>query len=260
MFNAAGTIIPKGRAVALHPSMPNAVVLCDTSNSLSTSRCIGVTLENIGIGLIGDVVTSGLFKLTGLGLAHNSVVVVDPRNPGLIVPKASVNFLPTDEYMEVGVIDGGHLIVDLLSVPKTKVVWDIAVAGEAFAANVTKLVRYAVDGETRGRVYKAEKANANLDQKFWVVAAVCPTVAVAAGQSIELQKIVNMHSSEVAFDDQDIGKPVFLDTDGSFKSWRTLNGTFTVGDAAIKIGMIQDRRKFVIETQMMGTSPGSSFL
>jgi hypothetical protein len=261
MFNAAGAIIPKGRAVALHPSMPNAIVLCNTSNNLSTSRCIGIALQNIEIGQIGDVVTSGLFKLTGLGIAHNSIVVVDPRNPGIIVLKSSVNFLPNDEYMEVGVVDGGHLIVDLVSVPKTKQVWKIGIAGEAFDANVTKLVRFAIDGETRGRVYKADKANANMEQKFWAVAAVNSTVAVSAGDPINLFKIVEMHSSESAFDDQDIGKPLYLDSNGAFKSWRTLNGLFTLGDAAIKIGVIEDRRKFIVDgIQMMGTAPGPSFI
>lgn len=261
LFNASGVIIPKGRGVALHPAMPNSIVLCDTSNSLSTSRCIGIALQDIQIGENGDVIIGGLFKLTGLSHPHNTILVVDPRNPGLLVPKASVNFLPTDEYMEVGVVDGGHLFFRPVHTPKVKAVWKIGIAGEAFAANETRLVRFAVSGETRGRVYKADKANANLDQKFWVVAAVCPTVAVAAGESIELLKLVDLHSSEIAFDDQDIGKPLYLDTNGSLKPWRTLNGSFTVGDAAIKIGMIEDRRKFIVDgIQMMGTAPGPSFL
>lgn len=261
MFNAAGVVIPKGRAVALHPSIPNAIVLCNTANSLSTSRCIGITTQNIPVGDYGDVATAGQFKLSGLGIAHNTVVVVNPRNPGFIVAKSTVNFLPTDEYMEVGVVDGGHLLVDLVSIPKLKEVWKVGVAGEAFAANQTRLVRFAVAGETRGRVYKADKALANLDQKFWVVAAVCPTVAVAAGDSIELLKLVDLHTSETAFDDQDMGSPLYLDSEGLFKPWRLLNGTFTTGDAAIKIGMIEDRRKFIVDgIQMMGTAPGPSFL
>jgi hypothetical protein len=261
MFNAAGVVIPKGKAVALHPSIPNAIVFCDTSNSLSMSRCIGITLENINIGEVGDVITSGLFKLTGLGISHNTVLVVDPRNPGMIVPKSSVNFLPTDEYMEVGVVDGGHLIVQLVYTPKAKSIWKVGVAGEAFAANETRLVRFAISGESRGRVYKADKANANLDQKFWVVAAICPSVPVEIGDAVELLKLVDLHVSENAFADQDIGMPLYLDSNGLFKPWRLLNGTFTVGDAAIKIGQIEDRRKFIIDgIQMMGTAPGPSFL
>jgi hypothetical protein len=260
MFNAAGTVLPKGRAVALHPSIPNAIVLCNTSNSLSTSRCIGVTTENIGIGDYGSVATSGLFKISGLGIAHNTVVVVDPRNPGFVVSKSSVNFLPTDEYVEVGVIDGGHLLISLVSIPKVKSIWKIGIAGEAFAANQTRLVRFAVDGESRGSVYNAEKANANLDQKFWVVAAVQPTTNITIGDSIELLKIIDLHSSEVAFNDQDIGTPLYLESNGLFKPWRLLNGSFTVGDAAIKIGIIEDRRKFIVDgIQMMGTAPGPSF-
>lgn len=260
MFNAAGVVIPKGAGLALHPSLANSVVLCDTSNSLSTSRCIGVALENMGIAETKDIVTSGLFKLTGLGIAHNSIIVVDPRNPGKLVNKNTVTFLPTDEYQEVGIIDGGNLIVNLLNIPKVKKVWKVGIAGESFTAGETKLVRFAVDGETRGRVYKADKANANLDQKFWVVAAVQPSVTVVAGDSIDLYKELDLAAGETAFDDLDMGKPLYLTDAGSFKSWRTLNGLFTVGDAAIKIGMIEDRRKLIIDSiQMMGTAPGPTF-
>lgn len=260
MFNGAGIVIPKGRGVALHPSLPNAIVLCDTSSSLSLSRCIGVALENIAVGAYGDIITSGLFKLSGLGLAHNSTVVVDPRNPGKLVAKQSVNFLPTDEYMEVGIVDGGHLIVDLVYKPKVKTVWKIGIAGESFNANETVLVRFAIDGETRGQVFKADKANANLEQKFWVVAAVQPTVAVNIGDSVELFKDITLHASELAFSDEDMGKPLYLTSNGKFKPWRLLNGAFTTGDAAIKIGMIEDRRKFIVDgIQMMGTAPGPSF-
>lgn len=260
MFNGAGFMIPKGRAVALHPSLPNAIVLCDTSSSLSTSRCIGVTLANIGIGETGDIITGGLFKLTGLGIAHNTVVAVDPRNPGLIVPKSSITYLPTDKVEVVGVVDGGNLILDLVHDIERNTIWKTGIAGEAFNANETRLVRFAVNGETRGRVYKADKANANLDQKFWVVAAVCPSTAVAAGDTINLYKDVSLALTETAFDDEDMGKPLYLTDAGQFKSWRLLNGSFTVGDAAIKIGMIEDRKKFIVDSvQMMGTAPGPSF-
>ena len=260
MLNASGATIPKGRAVALHPSLPNAFILCDTSSDSPAARCIGVTLTSINFGDYGDIVVSGLFKTTGLSIAHNTVVIVDPRNPGLIVPRNSVNFLPNDEYVEVGLINSSDLIVNLFKLPKAKNVWKIGVAGESFNANQTVLVRFAVDGETRGSVYKADKSLANIDQKFWVVAAVKPTIAVSAGDPIELFKIIEMHSTEVAFDDQDMGKPLYLDSNGAFKSWRLLNGTFTVGDAAIKIGTIEDRRKFIIDgIQMMGTAPSLFF-
>lgn len=260
MFNGAGTIIPKGRAVALHPSLPNAVVFCDASNNLSTSRCIGVALQNIGVGETGDIITGGLFKLTGLGISHNTIVAVDPRNPGLIVPQSSITYLPTDKVEVVGTVDGGNLIIDLVHNIERSTIWKTGIAGEAFNANETRLVRFGIFGETRGRVYKADKANANIDQKFWVVAAVCPTTAIAAGDIINLYKDVTLHSSETAFDDEDIGKPLYLTDAGQFKSWRLLNGSFTVGDAAIKIGMIEDRRKFIVDSiQMMGTAPSASF-
>jgi hypothetical protein len=260
MFNGTGILIPKGKALALHPSLPNAVILCDTSNSLSASRCIGLAAENIQVGTTGLVVISGQFKLTGLGIAHDTLLVVDPRNPGSIVSRSNVTYLPNDEEVQVGLVDGGHLLVKVVLVPRSSRAWKVGIAGEAFNANETKLVRFAIDGETRSRIYKADKANANLDQKFWVIGMVNPTININIGDSIDIHKSISLHSSEIAFDDQDIGKPLYLTSQGNFKPWRTLNGGFTLGDAAVKIGVIEDRRQFIVDgVQMMGTAPAANF-
>lgn len=255
--NMTGQPIPKGKAVALHPSLTNHIVLCDTSSLLSISRVVGVTVENIPSGGTGKIILNGNFANSGLTIPHKKVVVVDPRNPGKLVDKDTVVFLPADSYMEVGVMNGSNLIIQINTNKPADDVWRTAVAGEAFNQNETRIVRFGLFGETRGAVYKATKENANIDQKFWAFAAVRPQFSAVAGDNLNLYVDITLHASETQFDDQDIGLPLYLATDGTVKPWRTIKSTYALGDAIVKIGIIEDRNKFVIkDVQMMGTAPG----
>ncbi|MDD3412411.1 MAG: hypothetical protein PHY47_00260 [Lachnospiraceae bacterium] len=257
VINNTGLPIVKGSAVALHPSLNNNIVLCDTSNNLSTSRVLGVTIENIGSGDQGRIILAGNFTDSGLMFGHKTILVVDPRNPGLLVDRDSVTFLPNDQYQEVGIVNGGNLIVSIDRDRKDNKSWKKGIAGEAFEANKTKVVRLALNGETRGSIYKAFKENANMMQKFWAFAAVQPKQNVVAGEPIELYLEIDLAPGEVPFDDEDIGLPLYLANDGSVKSWRTIKGTYGIGDAIVKIGYAEDRRKFIIkDVQMMGTASG----
>lgn len=255
--NASGSTIPKGRGLSLHPSLTNHVVLCDTSNSLVTSRLVGISAENIPSGGTGKMIIAGRLQAAGISLPHNTVIVVDPRNPGQLVARSSVAWLPTDVEMEAGTLNGSTLLVDIDRNAKSKKAWRTAIAGEAFNANETRLVRFAVDGETAGRVYLADKSLANLDQKFWAVAFVQPTQAIAAGQTVALYKEVDLFGTEPGFLPQDLGKPFYLADDGNFASWSNIRNTYQVNDAIYKVGMIENARKLVVDgSQMMGTASG----
>lgn len=255
--NLTGTTIASDRGVALHPSLTNHVVLCDTSNKLSTSRLLGVTLENIPSSGKGRIVLAGVKSGTALTIPHGKVVVVDPRNPGMMVEKESVTLLPEDQYMEVGAMNGGSLVVDIDRNQKDDTAWSSRKAGQVFVANETKVVRLAVGGETRGAVYSAEIADANVDQKFWALAAVHPSRDTSELETVDLYKEVELSATETPFEDQDIGKPLFLGPNGTFKPWRLIKNTFSLGDAMVKIGIIEDRRKFILDgSQMMGTANG----
>jgi hypothetical protein len=257
VYNVSGLDIPKGRGITLHPSLTNHVILCDTSNALGTSRLDGVSFENIPSGGSARMVVGGLFENAGLAVPHGTVLVVDPRNPGQIVDRASVTFLPDDQYMEAGKMNGSTIIVDIDRNQKDNAAWKTGIAGESFGPAVTKIVRLAVNGETRGSYYLANKANANMDQKFWGIAAVQPSQNVNASGSISLYKEVELTGSETPFADSDIGLPLYLADNGEFKPWSQIKNTYQVGDCIYKIGMIEDRRKFIIEgLQQIGTATG----
>lgn len=255
--NASGVTIPKGRGLTLHPSLTNHVLLCDTSNSLVTSRLVGISGENIPSGGTGKMIIAGRLETAGISLPHNTVIVVDPRNPGQLVARTSVAWLPTDVEMEAGTLNGSTLLVDIDRNAKARNAWRTATAGEAFNANETRLVRFAVDGEDAGRVYLADKSLANLDQKFWAVAFVQPTQAISAGDTVALYKEVELFGTETGFLPQDLGKPFYLNDDGNFASWNNIRNTYAVNDAIYKVGIIEDARKLIVDgSQMMGTAPG----
>lgn len=97
------------------------------------------------------------------------------------------------------------------------VVTESVVAGESFSANTTYAVRWAVSGETAGRVYKADDDTTSAD-KFHVVGMLKVGSALTAGQSATLTKFgsLSQASGDTAFGGTDIGKPVYLTTAGAW--------------------------------------------
>jgi hypothetical protein len=122
-------------------------------------------------------------------------------------------------------------------------------AGESFAANTSFLVRFAVDGETASRVYKATKANAAADGKFHAMGIVMSTSAVSAGDPIDVM-IIGSHtlgSSDTAFNAADIGKAVWLGASGAF----TVSTTFSSGEASYKVGVVEATDKIWISDKYL---------
>jgi len=87
------------------------------------------------------------------------------------------------------------------------------VAGESFAANTTFAVRMSINGETDGRVYKADQDVSATDTAY-VIGLVRPSGAVAAGESIDVILLGEIVSSVAFTASQDEGKPVFLGSSG----------------------------------------------
>ena len=100
------------------------------------------------------------------------------------------------------------------------------VAGEAFAANETIAVRYAISGETAGRIYKLDPTD---DAKSDPIGLVRPTSAVTAGDSITVILAGELTSHIDFTASQDEGKPIFV----------TTNGVPTVTDPGSGFNLIQ---------------------
>ena len=101
-------------------------------------------------------------------------------------------------------------------------------AGEALSANVTYVLRYAVSGETDGRVYKVG-ATAALGH---AVAVYRPTAAISAGDPITATLLGEVISSVAFSAAADEGKPVFATTAG------LLTLTAPSSGAVIQVGSV----------------------
>jgi hypothetical protein len=119
------------------------------------------------------------------------------------------------------------------------------VVGEAMAANTTFAVRWAVDGETAGRVYKADK-DASSDDLFHVVGFVLSTSALSAGDTATLYMFgsLTLGSGDTPFGSSDIGKPVFL---GAAGGW-TVTSPQTANHAVCILGYVEATNKIDIKS------------
>lgn len=111
------------------------------------------------------------------------------------------------------------------------------VAGEAFAADETFLVRLAKNGETAGRVYKADNDATSADD-FYVIGWARSVAGASAGDAIIVYMLgpIALGANDAAFSASDVGKPVFLDEAGAF----TLTPPSAANTAVVRVGMVEN--------------------
>lgn len=130
-------------------------------------------------------------------------------------------------------------------------VGETLVAGETFAANTSFLVRWAVNGETAGRVYKADK-DASVSDKFYAFGIALSGAGATAGQNISVIRL-GLHtlgSSDTPFAGTDIGKPVFLGSAGAFILAASLANT--ANEAQVRVGIVRSTTTIDMAPQFMG--------
>ena len=135
--------------------------------------------------------------------------------------------------------------LEVRSSPSIKI--DGEVAGESFAANTTFAVRYALNGETAGRLYKADK-DASVSDKMHVVGFIQSGSALSAGNAAVLldDGIITLGGSDTPFNAADIGKPVFLDSAGAF----TVTPPSGTNIASAIIGIVRSTSSFKVEKRL----------
>lgn len=122
-----------------------------------------------------------------------------------------------------------------------------AIAGEAFAANTTFAVRYALSGETAGRIYKADK-DASVSDKFYVVGVIQPSSALSAGDPIDLiiQGEVSLLASDSAFAAGEIGQAVHLLATGAWDALSQI--TYAANEASTRFAMVKTTSSMLIQS------------
>lgn len=188
-----------------------------------------------------DIAAGAAIAYSKLNLS-NSLVAGDYTNASVTAAKLNSDVADQDS------ITGGA--GSALAVQHAPLLSKVMVAGESFAADTTFLVRMAVNGETAGRVYKADNDATSLDN-FYVVGWARSVAGVSAGGNI----IVYMHGSlsngsgDSAFGGTDIGKPVYLGAAGAF----TVTAPSSSNLAAVRVGMVETTsRVMVMPMQLNG--------
>lgn len=123
------------------------------------------------------------------------------------------------------------------------------VAGEAFAADTSFLVRMARNGETAGRVYKADY-DASSNDNFYAIGIARSVAGVSAGQNINVI-MLGSHSlgaGDTAFNAADIGRPVFLTASGAF----SVTAPSSVNQAVYRIGIVETTTSVMVQPQLIG--------
>lgn len=113
-------------------------------------------------------------------------------------------------------------------------------AGESLADDVTFAVRMAMDGETAGRIYKAD-ADATTDNRFFVVGLARKVGGASAGDPVAMTSFGthDLGANDTPFSSTDIGKPVYLTSAGGF----SVTAPSSSNQAVMKIGMVETTTK-----------------
>lgn len=190
---------------------------------------LSVNVDNTGIEISSDSLRLKDAGVTTAKLANDSV------------DKDKINSDVAGAGLSQAV--GGEL--DVAYAPELRL--DAEVAGEAFAANTSFAVRYAISGETAGRLYKADK-DASANDLMHVVGFVQAGSSLVAGDTAELidSGVLTLGSSDVNFNAADIGKSVYLDSAGAF----TVTAPTATDEAVAIIGFVKDVDKIKIERRL----------
>lgn len=146
------------------------------------------------------------------------------------------------------------IVADALQANQVPLVKQPMIAGESFAANTSFLVRWALTGETAGRVYKADCTSAASQGKFYAFGIALSTSLVAASGTIDVIEL-GMHtlgSSDTPFAGADVGKPVYLTTAGAF----SVTPPTTSAAAVFRAGVVRTTSTMHIGLQQLnGINP-----
>ena len=207
----------------------------------------GSTLSKSASGL--RVATSGI---TDNELASNSVTTAKIANAAVDSDKLAASVAGAGltggagSPLAVGNTDGTISIsADAISVAYSQIAARNFPAGESFAANLTWIVRLAVDGETAGRVYKADN-DAATEDNFYVIGIIeASPVALSAGDTarVTFSGVVTLGLSDITLTSADLGKPVYLGANGAF----TLTPPSAANTAVVRVGVVFTTTQILVQ-------------
>lgn len=216
-LNAAGAIITStGLKINLEASNPTLQI---SSNQLGAKldAARAITTGAAGIGVNVDGVSTEI--------------------------SANALRIKTTAYDQKTIVGGSGTSASVASAPLSK---RTLVAGQAFAANTTFAVRWALTGETAGQVYAADK-DATSTNKYMAIGLALSSTAVSAGGSIDVVMLgeYSQGTNDTAFASTDVGKELYVGTAGALVLGAALAGT--TGEAAFCLGVVETTTKIWVD-------------
>lgn len=216
-------------------------------------KAAGINENHLAASVAGAGLTGGAGSALAVGAGDGidvaadsiSVDVVDIAGAGIENDGSNNLRIASAAYDQSTITGGSGSAAAVQHAPKTQ---KVMVAGESFAANTSFLVRWALTGETAGRVYKADK-DASSTNKYMAHGIAHSTSAVSAGQNITVT-VLGTHvlgSSDAAFAAGDVGKEVYLTAAGAF----SLTAPSAVNEAVFVIGTVENTDRIWVDMKQL---------
>lgn len=234
-------------AAGLTAQVDNSTIEIST-NALRVKDA-GITLAKHASNSVDEnKIVSTTISTTG-ALDGGSGTKVSVRVDNASIEKNGSNNLQikTTAYDQDTLVGGSGTVASVDHAPLVK---RTLVAGEAFAANTSFAVRWALTGETAGRIYKADK-DASSVNKYAAIGIALSTTSVTAGQNIAvvLHGEFTLGSSDSPFSAGDVGKELFVGTTGAYILGTALANT--TNEAQYCLGVIQTTTKVWIDFKQL---------
>lgn len=241
-LDAAGAIASGASGLAVQ--VDNSTVEIN-SNALRV-KAAGIDENHLAASVAGNGLSGGAGSALAVNVDNSTIEInsdsLRVKDAGITAAKLNSN------VADQSTITGGA--GSALAVQNAPQVKRTMVAGESFAANTSFLVRFALNGETAGRVYKADK-DASTSSKYMAIGIALSTGAVSAGQNITVIMMGEhaLGSSDSAFSASDIGKEVFVGASGAFILGASLANT--ANEAQFCVGVVQETTKIWIDAKQL---------
>lgn len=245
-LDAAGAITSGASGLAV--GVDNSTIEIST-NALRV-KAAGITGSHLNTSVAGDGLSGGGGSALSVNVDNSTIEIA---TDALRVKDAGI----TAAKLATGVADQTTITGgagSALAVQHAPAIKKSMVAGEAYAANTSFLVRMAVNGETASRVYKADKdagAQGSENNHFYVIGITMSTAAKIAGDSVDVLLLGEhtLGSLDTAFGATDIGKPVFLTDAGAF----SITAPSGADVAIFRVGTVMATNKIMIQgLQLVG--------
>jgi hypothetical protein len=253
-FDSAGAVLAGASGVAVQVDGSSIEI---SGNALRVKDA-GITLAKMASNSVDEnKIVSTSFSASGAiagGSGTKVAVQVDSStieiNSNALRVKAAgiqASHLNTNVADQKTIVGGAGTALAVAEAPLAK---RTMVAGEAFAAGTSFAVRFAISGETAGRVYKADK-DASGAAKWAAIGIAISAAGVSAGGNVEVYMLGEMPqgASDVAYNAADIGKEIFVGTSGALILGAALAGT--ANEAAYCIGVVQTTTKVWVDFKQL---------